>query len=83
MFRLKGIQIVITPLNLLGKQNAEGLAKAGIQAIAINSETATSANIAVGNDIFTSKHHADSLSGNTGISLPNCDHQSRAGDEAK
>ncbi|KIK90838.1 hypothetical protein PAXRUDRAFT_151045, partial [Paxillus rubicundulus Ve08.2h10] len=35
------IQIVVTPLNMLGKQNAASLVRAGIQAIAINSETST------------------------------------------
>ncbi|KAG6380519.1 hypothetical protein JVT61DRAFT_8683 [Boletus reticuloceps] len=47
LFRLNGIQIVVTPLNLLGKQNAASLAKAGIRAIAISSETATLSNFAV------------------------------------
>ncbi|KAG1902957.1 uncharacterized protein F5891DRAFT_893135, partial [Suillus fuscotomentosus] len=37
----QGIQIVITPLNMLGKQNAASLARAGIRAISISSETAT------------------------------------------
>ncbi|KAG1898743.1 P-loop containing nucleoside triphosphate hydrolase protein, partial [Suillus fuscotomentosus] len=45
LFR-QGIQIVITPLNMLGKQNATSLAKAGIRAISISSETATTANFA-------------------------------------
>ncbi|KIM55781.1 hypothetical protein SCLCIDRAFT_133998, partial [Scleroderma citrinum Foug A] len=44
LFRPDGIQIVVTPLNLLGAQNATSLAKARICAIAINSETATLAN---------------------------------------
>ncbi|KIK72327.1 hypothetical protein PAXRUDRAFT_180866, partial [Paxillus rubicundulus Ve08.2h10] len=44
LFHPEGIQIVITPLNLLGKQNAASLARAGIRAIAINSETSTSSN---------------------------------------
>ncbi|KAG9315563.1 hypothetical protein JVU11DRAFT_3193 [Chiua virens] len=39
-----GIQIVVTPLNLLGKKNAASLAKAGIRAIAISSETAMASN---------------------------------------
>jgi len=47
LFRPEGIQIVVTPLNLLGKQNATSLAKAGIGAIAISSETATPANFQV------------------------------------
>ncbi|KIJ58560.1 hypothetical protein HYDPIDRAFT_178049 [Hydnomerulius pinastri MD-312] len=46
LFRPGGIQIVVTPLNMLGRQNASSLAKAGIRAIAINSETATPANFA-------------------------------------
>ncbi|KAG2030605.1 hypothetical protein BDR03DRAFT_826933, partial [Suillus americanus] len=36
-----GIQIVVTPLNLLGKQNVSSLAKAGLQSISISSETAS------------------------------------------
>ncbi|KAG2344204.1 hypothetical protein BDR05DRAFT_882778 [Suillus weaverae] len=40
----QGIPIVITLLNMLGKQNATSLAKAGIQAISISSKTATTAN---------------------------------------
>ncbi|KIO00025.1 hypothetical protein M404DRAFT_29853 [Pisolithus tinctorius Marx 270] len=44
LFRPAGIQIVVTPLNLLGKQNVMSLVKAGIQAISISSETATPAN---------------------------------------
>ncbi|KAG2064802.1 hypothetical protein BDR04DRAFT_1034384 [Suillus decipiens] len=43
----QGIQIVITPLNMLSKQNAMSLAKAGIKAISISSETATPVNFAV------------------------------------
>ncbi|KAG1803247.1 P-loop containing nucleoside triphosphate hydrolase protein, partial [Suillus subaureus] len=42
----QGIQIVITPLNMLGKQNATSLTKAGIKAISISSETATPENFA-------------------------------------
>ncbi|KAG1777810.1 P-loop containing nucleoside triphosphate hydrolase protein [Suillus placidus] len=45
LFRNNSIQLVITPLNLLGKQNATSLAKAGICAIAINAETASAANL--------------------------------------
>ncbi|KAG1889798.1 uncharacterized protein F5891DRAFT_900330, partial [Suillus fuscotomentosus] len=44
LFRINSIQLVVTPLNLLGKQNALSLAKAGIRAIAINAETASAAN---------------------------------------
>jgi len=47
LFRPNNLQIVVMPLNLLGKQNVASLTKAGISAIAINSETATLANFAV------------------------------------
>jgi len=49
LFHPGGIQVVVTPLNMLGKQNVASLAKAGIQGIAINSETATLANFSVRN----------------------------------
>lgn len=39
--RQKKISIVITPLNLLGKQNAGELERAGIPAIAVCKENAT------------------------------------------
>ncbi|KAI6027933.1 hypothetical protein PISMIDRAFT_119009 [Pisolithus microcarpus 441] len=42
-----GIQIVVTLLNTLGRQNVASLARAGIKAIAINAETATPANFSV------------------------------------
>ncbi|KAI6119773.1 P-loop containing nucleoside triphosphate hydrolase protein [Pisolithus croceorrhizus] len=44
LFRPGGIQIVVTPLNTLGRQNTASLARAGIKAIVINAETATAAN---------------------------------------
>lgn len=47
LFQNKGIHIIITPLNVLGKQNADYLNNAGISAIAISSETATPANFQV------------------------------------
>ncbi|KIO12248.1 hypothetical protein M404DRAFT_44354, partial [Pisolithus tinctorius Marx 270] len=47
LFWPAGIQIVVTPLNLLGKQNVMSLVKAGIQAISISSEMATPANFQV------------------------------------
>ncbi|KIK79867.1 hypothetical protein PAXRUDRAFT_160112, partial [Paxillus rubicundulus Ve08.2h10] len=50
LFRLESIQIVVTPLNMLGRQNASALAKAGIKAIAISSETATPTNFTVSLD---------------------------------
>ena len=39
--------MVITPLNLLGKQNVELLEKAGIKAISIGADMATSENFLV------------------------------------
>jgi len=47
LFRSGGIQIIVTPLNLLGKQNVASLARAGIRTIAISSETASPANFQV------------------------------------
>ncbi|KIJ15263.1 hypothetical protein PAXINDRAFT_77643, partial [Paxillus involutus ATCC 200175] len=47
LFRVDGIQVIVTPLNMLGKQNVASLGKAGIRAIAINSEMATPANFYV------------------------------------
>ncbi|KAH7917314.1 P-loop containing nucleoside triphosphate hydrolase protein [Leucogyrophana mollusca] len=44
LFDKTSIQIVITPLNLLGKQNVESLEKAGIHAISIHAGTATAQN---------------------------------------
>ncbi|KIK17761.1 hypothetical protein PISMIDRAFT_34235, partial [Pisolithus microcarpus 441] len=44
LFRENGMQIVVTPLNLLGKQNVAYLMKAGIRAISISRETAMPAN---------------------------------------
>ncbi|KAF8192846.1 P-loop containing nucleoside triphosphate hydrolase protein [Mycena galopus ATCC 62051] len=44
LFVPEGIQIVVTPLNILGKQNVDSLAKAGISAITITGETATPEN---------------------------------------
>ena len=41
------IQVVITPLNLLGRQNVELLEKAGMKAIFIGADTATTENFIV------------------------------------
>ena len=43
------IQVVVTPLNLLGKQNVEMLEGAGMKAIFIGAETATPENFLVSN----------------------------------
>jgi hypothetical protein len=47
LFRDDGIQIIITPLNILGKQNVEDLAALGISGIALSAENATPANFKV------------------------------------
>ncbi|KIM86618.1 hypothetical protein PILCRDRAFT_4531 [Piloderma croceum F 1598] len=41
LFKKDGIQIVVTPLNILGKQNVNNLAKLGIQGITVTAENAT------------------------------------------
>src|ERR1700676_941068 len=41
LFKRDGIQIVVTPLNILGKQNVESLARMGIQGITVTAENAT------------------------------------------
>lgn len=47
LFRPQGIQVVITPLNVLGGQNAKELARLGISAITICAKTATKKNFQV------------------------------------
>ena len=47
LFRLEGIQIIITPLNILGKQNVDALAALGVAGIALSAETATTENFKV------------------------------------
>ncbi|KAI0641185.1 P-loop containing nucleoside triphosphate hydrolase protein [Trametes meyenii] len=44
LFRPEGIQVVITPLNILGNQNQKQLERLGITAVAMSGETATPAN---------------------------------------
>ncbi|KAJ3559557.1 hypothetical protein NM688_g273 [Phlebia brevispora] len=53
LFNTSGIQLVITPLNLLGQQNVAELAAAGISAIAIDSDSATGSTF---QDIQDGKH---------------------------
>ncbi|KAJ7182544.1 P-loop containing nucleoside triphosphate hydrolase protein [Mycena crocata] len=56
LFVLDGIQIVVMPLNILGKQNVDSLAKVGISAITITAETATPENFQLWNNkAFMSK----------------------------
>ncbi|KAI0332527.1 P-loop containing nucleoside triphosphate hydrolase protein [Cubamyces sp. BRFM 1775] len=45
LFRPQGVQVIITPLNILGTQTQEQLQAVGISAIAVRGETATYANI--------------------------------------
>lgn len=52
LFRPLGILLVITPLNILGKQNVEILEKAGIDGIFILAGTATDENFWVSNALF-------------------------------
>ena len=47
LFRPDGIQIIITPLNILGKQNVDTLTGLGISGIALHAETATAKNFKV------------------------------------
>lgn len=47
LFCPKGIQIVVTPLNILGQQNVDDLARVGIKAISLNAKTATAENFKV------------------------------------
>ena len=48
LFRPKGsVQIIVTPLNILGKQNVESLRKAELKAIFISANTATAENLQV------------------------------------
>ncbi|CDO76692.1 hypothetical protein BN946_scf184975.g1 [Trametes cinnabarina] len=59
LFRSGGIQVVITPLNILGTQTKVQLERLGISAIAIRGETATSENI---EDIITLKYRVVAVS---------------------
>src|SRR6267154_1453308 len=57
LFRDGGIQIIVTPLNMLGKQNAASLAKAGIRGIFIDGETVTHANFLVSAVLYCKYQH--------------------------
>ena len=41
LFMKDGIQIIITPLNILGKQSVDSLAAIGIQGVTVTAENAT------------------------------------------
>jgi superfamily II DNA helicase RecQ len=48
LFRPKGsVQLIVTPLNILGKQNVDQLKKAGFDGIFIGADTATAENFRV------------------------------------
>ena len=47
LFRPSGIQIIITPLNILGKQNVDALVALDIKGIVLSAETATAENFKV------------------------------------
>ena len=47
LFRPDGIQIIITPLNILRKQNVDTLTGLGISRIALHAKTATAKNFKV------------------------------------
>jgi superfamily II DNA helicase RecQ len=48
LFNKDGIQVVITPLNILGKQNVESLKAMGIQGITVTAENAHKQTFKVG-----------------------------------
>ena len=54
LFRKDGIQIVVTPLNMLGTQNVKELASYGISACDVRAETATPKLFQVSQTIFDS-----------------------------
>ena len=47
LFRPNGIQIIVTPLNQLGRQQVEGLERAGMHAIAIDAASTNEKNFKV------------------------------------
>ncbi|EJF56824.1 P-loop containing nucleoside triphosphate hydrolase protein, partial [Dichomitus squalens LYAD-421 SS1] len=51
LFRPDGIQVIISPLNILGTQNTEQLARLGIPAFAFRGETATAENFQAAEDL--------------------------------
>lgn len=58
LFIPDGIQLVVTPLNILGKQNVDTLEKVGIKAISMTAETATAENFQVSRE-----YHKNDLTG--------------------
>lgn len=47
LFRPNGIQIVVTPLNILGQQNIDTLSKVGVEGIFISAKTASAKSFSV------------------------------------
>ena len=47
LFHPTGVQIVVTPLNILGQQNIGTLSKAGVKGIFISAKTASKQNFSV------------------------------------
>jgi superfamily II DNA/RNA helicase len=66
-----GIQIIVTPLNQLGKQNVDSLAKAGMRSISISAETATLCNFCVSLFILHDKSWVCSLHYNRTLKTKN------------
>ena len=52
LFRPQGIQLVVTPLNILGEQNTMILDRLGIEGIFISAATASEHNFQVSFDCF-------------------------------
>ena len=84
LFSGTSIQIIITPLNLLGEQNVRALEKAGIQAISIQAETAMGLNFQVCHMCLYPNLRCDDTHYSKGYRkphLPCCDNQPRTGYE--
>lgn len=79
-----GIQIIVTALNVLGKQNQDSLLRAGISAISISAETANAANFQVCT-LFSPRSYFDyqCMTGHRAWFLPCHYHQPRANYEAR
>lgn len=72
LFQTNGIQVVVTPPDLLGQQHVEFLANAGIKAIAIGAETTARSNLQL--EVSFSREVDESISldvpGHWAIPLP-------------
>jgi len=54
--RPTGVQIIVTPLNILGQQNIDTLSKAGVKGVFISAKTATKRNFEVCNTFMFNFH---------------------------